>query len=119
MNDLSTDDANYSYEECVALINAFGDKVRGQHIITDLTPRRSTIAGVADGFLLLPYKPGSRSFELALLNYNLAAVKQDWLATKRREAHRWIPLVRIANQYVALVPILLQLNLWNENWRTQ
>ncbi|TDN39899.1 hypothetical protein E4631_24355 [Hymenobacter sp. UV11] len=119
MNDLLTDDAHYSYEECLALINTFSSQVRGQHITTDRTPRRNTISGVADGFLLMPYKPGSYTFDLALFNYNLAAVKQDWLAARRRDGHRWIPLVQIAKQYVALVPILLQLHLWNENWRMQ
>ncbi|TVT38612.1 hypothetical protein FNT36_20755 [Hymenobacter setariae] len=113
----SSDDNAYSFEEAVAIINTFHSRVYGQLIKTDKTPQRNTIKGKADGFLALPYEPGSYSFELALFNYNLTPFKEEWIAAKRREGHRWLPLVRIAGQYVALVPVLLDMLIWDESWR--
>lgn len=114
-----SDDNAYSYEEAIAIINNFRSRVYGQIIKTDKTPRRTTIQGQADDFLALPYKPGSYSFDLALLSYSSTPFKEEWVADRRMEGHRWLPLVRIAGQYVALVPVLSDMLIWDESWRSE
>ena len=107
----------YTFEEAKTIIDTFYSRVFGQHLTIDTTPTRVTISGTADGFLALPYKPSSHSFDMELLQYSLSPMKEEWLAAKRREAHRWLPLVRIAGQHVALVPVLVSMHIWDESWR--
>jgi hypothetical protein len=111
---ISASENGYTYAEAQALIEKYADRLRGQKVTTNKTPQLTTVSGVVEEFIALPYLPAFKSFDLALLNYQMALHKADWLANQRRKGGRWLPLVRIGADYIAMVPVLFERGLWQE-----
>jgi hypothetical protein len=109
----------YTYDEAVQIITKYSALLRGiGSISTYGTPQRTLVSGQAEDFFPLPFNAEQQSYELFLLHYQMASVKSDWLQAKRREPLHWLPMVVIGGQPVPLVPVLVEMHIWNEDWRS-
>jgi hypothetical protein len=109
----------YTYDEAVRIITQYSTLVRGiGHIDTYETPQRTLVSGQAEDFFPLPFNAAQQSYEIFLFHYQIDRAKSDWIQARRRELHRWLPMVVIGGQSMPLVPVLIGMHVWNEDWRS-
>ncbi|WP_223654101.1 hypothetical protein [Hymenobacter psoromatis] len=109
----------YTFADAARIIQHYYQRLIGKQVRTDRTPNLHWLEGTVQGFVALPFHPATESYESFLLSYQIAPHKEDWLKARQRESHRWLPFINIAGQYIPLVPVLLGLHLWGDEWRAQ
>jgi hypothetical protein len=108
----------YTYDEALAIITYYFQRLHSLTLETYCTPNRHLVIGKVDGFVALPFDPATEAYEGFMMGYQLAApFQQEWIQAKRQEGHRWLPFVIVQGQYLPLVPIAVELHIWDEGWR--
>jgi hypothetical protein len=107
----------YTFDEASRIVQHYAPALVGRHLRTQRTPNLHWLEGQVQEAVALPFDRATKAYERFVWSYQQASNKPDWLKARQREAHAWLPFVRLDGQYIPLLPVLAEQGLWTEDWR--